>query len=80
VRASVSSTVGRPRDCAGFTNDEGFYEFQDEKWFRNRFRAGANLKLGKRTDLQVFYQRQDSNNSTPGAINALGLTADVTFE
>lgn len=63
-----------------FANDEGFYEFQDAKWFRNRFRAGANLKLGKRTDLLVFYQRQDSNNSTPGAINALGLTADITFE
>jgi hypothetical protein len=63
-----------------FTNDEVFYEFQDQKWFRNRFRAGANLKLSKRTDLDVFYQRQDSNNSTPGAINALGLTADVTFD
>ena len=63
-----------------FANDEGFYEFQDQKWFRNRFRAGANLKLSKRTELEVFYQRQDSNNSTPGAINALGLTADVTFE
>jgi len=63
-----------------FANDEVFYEFQDEKWFRNRFRAGANLKLSKRWDLLVFYQRQDSNNSTPGAINALGLTADLTFE
>jgi len=63
-----------------FTNDEVFYEFQDQKWFRNRFRAGANLKLSKRTELEVFYQRQDSNNSTPGAINALGLTADVTFD
>jgi len=63
-----------------FTNDEVFYEFQDQKWFRNRFRAGANLKLSKRTELEVFYQRQDSNNSTPGAINALGITADVTFE
>ena len=63
-----------------FANDEVFYEFQDEKWFRNRFRAGANLILSERTDLEVFYQRQDSNNSTPGAINALGLTFDVTFK
>jgi hypothetical protein len=36
--------------------------------------------LSERTDLQVFYQRQDSNNSTPGAIDALGLTLDVTFK
>jgi len=63
-----------------FTSDEVFYEFQDQDWFRNRFRAGANLVLSERTDLQVFYQRQDSNNSTPGAINALGLTLDVTFK
>jgi hypothetical protein len=63
-----------------FANDEVFYEFQDQAWFRNRFRAGANLVLSERTDLQLFYQRQDSNNSTPGAINALGLTVDVTFK
>ena len=63
-----------------FANDEVFYEFQDQKFFRNRFRAGADLPLTERTDLQVFYQRQDSNNSTPGAINALGLTLDVTFK
>jgi len=63
-----------------FANDEVFYEFQDEKWYRNRFQAGANLKLTERTTLKVFYQRQDSNNSTPGAINALGLTAAITFE
>jgi hypothetical protein len=63
-----------------FANDEVFYELQDQSWYRNRFRAGANLVLTERTDLQVFYQRQDSNNSTPGAINALGLTLDVTFK
>jgi hypothetical protein len=63
-----------------FTNDEVFYEFQDQKWFRNRFRAGGNLTLTEHTDLQVFYQRQDSNNSTPAAINALGLTLNVTFK
>jgi len=63
-----------------FASDEVFYEFQDQQWYRNRFRAGTNLVLTERTDLQVFYQRQDSNNSTPGAINALGLTVDVTFK
>ncbi len=63
-----------------FANDEVFYEFQDQKWFRNRFQAGTNLVLTERTTLRVYYQRQDSNNSTPGAINALGLTFDVTFK
>ena len=62
-----------------YTNDEVFYEFQDQKYFRNRFQAGTNLTLSNCTDLKVYYQRQDSNNSTPGAINALGLTLDMTF-
>ena len=63
-----------------YTNDEVFYEFQDQKFFRNRFQAGVSLTLSERTDLKVFYLRQDSNNSTPGAINALGLTLAVTFK
>jgi len=63
-----------------FANDEVFYEFQDQNWFRNRFRAGMNITLTDRTDVDVFYNRQDSNNATPGAINALGLTFDVTFK
>jgi hypothetical protein len=63
-----------------YTNDEVFYEFQDQKFFRNRFQAGADLPLATRTDLKVYYQRQDSNNSTPKTINALGLTLDVTFK
>ena len=63
-----------------FASDEVFYGLQDQGWYRNRFRVGANLILGKRTTLDVFYQRQDSNNSTPGAINALGLTAAVNFD
>jgi uncharacterized protein DUF2490 len=74
------ATPGRGWLSYLFANDEVFYEFQDQEWFRNRLRAGANLVISERTDLQVFYQRQDSNNSTPGAINALGLTLDVTFK
>ena len=74
------ATEGRRWVSYLFANDEGFYEFQDQKWFRNRFHAGANLTFTERTSLKVFYLRQDSNNSTPGAINALGLTADVTVK
>lgn len=63
-----------------FTSDEVFYGLQGQGWYRNRFRIGANLILTKRTTLDVFYQRQDSNNSTPEAINALGLTATVNLD
>ncbi len=63
-----------------FTNDEAFYEFQDQQWFRNRFKAGLNLTLTPRTDLQIYYLHQHSDNSTPATIDGLGLTCDVTFE
>lgn len=63
-----------------YANDEVFYRFSDDEFFRNRFQAGLDLVLGKRTALKVYYQRQDTEGQTPGAINALGLTLDVSLE
>jgi hypothetical protein len=63
-----------------YTNDEVFYRFDKDQWFRNRFQAGFNLNLSKLWALKVYYQRQDDLLSHPGAINALGLTAELTFE
>jgi hypothetical protein len=63
-----------------YTNDEVFYEFNNSQFFRNRFQAGVNLVLGKRTGLRVYYQRQDSKEQTPGAINALGLQMAISFD
>jgi hypothetical protein len=63
-----------------YTNDEVFYRFSDDEFFRNRFQAGMNLVFSKRTSLDVYYQRQDTNGQTPGAINALGLTLDIALD
>jgi hypothetical protein len=63
-----------------YANDEVFYKFENDEWFRNRFQAGANLKLTRRTELKVYYQRQDETVGHPGAINALGLLAVMNFE
>lgn len=62
-----------------FTSDEVFYQASDNEWFRNRFQAGMNLIATTRTGIRLYYQRQDSKNTTPGAINALGITAAITF-
>jgi len=62
-----------------YVNDEIFYQFSEREWFRNRFQAGTNLRLSKHTELRLYYQRQDSENSKPGAINALGVLAAVTL-
>jgi hypothetical protein len=63
-----------------YSNDEVFYQFSDDEFWRNRFQAGCNLSFGKHTDLKLYYQRQDSRHQTPGAINALGVLAVLTFD
>jgi hypothetical protein len=63
-----------------YTSDEVFYRFDKDEFWRNRFQAGCNLTLSKHTDLKLYYQRQDSKHQTPGAINALGVLAVLSFE
>jgi len=63
-----------------YANDEVFYEFVDNEFFRNRFQAGLNLVLGARTSLRLYYLRQDSKEQTPGAINALGLQMAISLD
>ena len=63
-----------------YSNDEVFYQFSDNALFRNRFQAGLNLRFGERTSLRLYYQRQDSTNQTPGAINALGVLVAINFD
>jgi uncharacterized protein DUF2490 len=62
-----------------YGSDEVFYQTANDQWFRNRFQAGVNLIATKRTGVRLYYQRQDSKNTTPGAINTLGITAAMTF-
>jgi hypothetical protein len=63
-----------------YSSDEVFYRFDKDEFWRNRFQAGCNLTFSKHVDLKLYYQRQDSRNQTPAAINALGVLAEVTFE
>lgn len=63
-----------------FANDEVFYQFSNSEWYRNRFQAGVNLQLNKGVGLRVYYQRQDTKDSQPGAINALGLLMLYRFD
>jgi hypothetical protein len=62
-----------------YSNDEVFYQFSNDEFWRNRFEAGANLTFGRHTDLRLYYQRQDSRQQSPGAINALGVLVAVTL-
>jgi hypothetical protein len=46
-----------------YTNDEVFYDFSKDEFYRNRFQAGMNLAFGKRTALLVYYQRRVTASS-----------------
>jgi hypothetical protein len=63
-----------------YANDEVFYRFSDDEFFRNRFQAGMHLVFSKHAALQVYYQRQDTHDQSPGAINALGLTLNFALD
>ena len=63
-----------------YSSDEVFYQFSDNALYRNRFQAGFNLRFGERTSLRLYYQRQDSTNQTPGAINALGVLLAIDLD
>jgi hypothetical protein len=63
-----------------FANDEIYYRFQDDVLYRNRFQAGVDLTLTKRSSIRLYYERQDDKFNTPGALNVLGVLATVNFE
>jgi hypothetical protein len=63
-----------------FSSDEVFYRFSNSELYRNRFRVGAHLRFGERTTVRVYYQRQDSEDQTPAAINALGAEFEIAFK
>jgi hypothetical protein len=62
-----------------FVNDEGFYRIAGDEWYQNRAQGGTDLALGARTDLRLYYQRQDSRDGRPRASNALGLLMVVAL-
>jgi len=63
-----------------YTSDEVFFRFANSEFYRNRFQAGMNLIFGERLSLRLYYQRQDSEDQTPAAINALGLLFALAFK
>jgi hypothetical protein len=63
-----------------YTNDEVFYRFQDDTWYRNRFEVGANLLFTQRSSARLYYRRQDDKFNNPGALNILGFDATIAFK
>jgi hypothetical protein len=60
-----------------FITDEGFYDISTSEWNRNRAQVGIGLPLGRSTELQLFFLRQDSRTGAPRSLNVLGTTLKV---
>jgi hypothetical protein len=63
-----------------YTNDEVFYQFSNQEFFRNRFQVGTNLIFTPRFSARVYYQYQNTTNNEPKVINALGVIALYAFD
>lgn len=60
-----------------FFSDEGFYDLSRSQWTRNRAQAGVSVPMARRTELQVYFMRQDDRYARPGRLNILGFSFKI---
>jgi hypothetical protein len=58
---------------------EVFYAFDERKWTRVRYAAGAEWNITKRIVLEGYYLRQNTWGSVPQFVNALGVAVQFYF-
>jgi hypothetical protein len=56
-----------------YAHAELFYGFDKRKWTRFRYSAGAEWNITKRFVLEGYYLNQNSWNSVPQFVNAIGI-------
>jgi hypothetical protein len=57
-----------------FVSDEVFYDLAQDRWYRNRAQIGVGLPAYARSELQLYYLRQNDHLGEPQVLNVLGLT------
>lgn len=62
-----------------YVTEEVFYDSSLDKFSRNRFTVGINRTLTKHLSLDIYYMRQDDENSRPGNLNVIGTSWKVKF-
>jgi hypothetical protein len=68
---------GLPPVRSIFASDEVFYDFDHERFSRNRAQVGVTLAPAGPAAIQIYYMRQDDAYARPGGLNILGLSLKV---
>lgn len=63
-----------------FVNDEVFFDFDRNRISRNRAQFGVALKPVGRSQVQLYYLRQDDASTRPGHLNVAGLALIVSLK
>lgn len=62
------------RTLVPFANAEAFYDTRYDAWIRERYQLGVEVELSRTWRIEPALTYQTDERSTPGRINALGLT------
>jgi hypothetical protein len=64
---------------APYAEMEAYYDIPSSSWNKFTYTGGATIDLGKRFDIQPYYERQHNLHSKTANINAFGLTLQMFF-
>ncbi len=77
-------SVQRTFKIRGFSSSpyaqvEFYYNSAPGSWNKTTYQGGVDVPLGKRFDVQVYFERDDNRTSTPRYVNAVGVTSSIYF-
>lgn len=58
---------------------EFYYDSRHDAWIRERYFAGLEWPIGKRSVLDTYYVRQDDSRSSPAHVNAFGVALNLFY-
>jgi len=74
----LSQATAGPR-LEPYVTTEVYYDSRFNTLDRIAGRAGVEMYLSRTQKLDVYYARQENSRSTPGAVNALGITLKLSY-
>ncbi len=58
---------------------EFYYDSRFDTWNRQRYFAGLEWPIGRKTVLDTYYVRQDDSRSSPAHVNAFGMALNLFY-
>ena len=78
TRVEADISMGK-RASTPYLMAEFFYDSRHDDWNRQRYYAGVDWHIHRKSVLDTYYCRQNDSASSPAHVNALGLTLKVFF-